>query len=125
MNSKDKTPAGAENFPPKARNRTEQHKQADPLFSVRCEPPPSQRATETPQVLSVFISQRLRSHGVEQPWNTVMIHCDEEPDGALTTRVVISNPDWNERVEIARIKSRPSDPNSLTALGCNLNHRRI
>jgi len=35
-------------------------------------------------------------------------------------RVLVSNPDWDERLQIACIESRPDDPDYLIALGTNL-----
>jgi hypothetical protein len=101
------------------------HKEPFPAFAVRCESGNLETAANAGRRLSVFISQLVRSHGVEQIWDTVIMHCDEDPDGTLTLKVIVSNPDWDERLQIAALRSRPSDPNSLTALACNLDHRRI
>jgi hypothetical protein len=95
-----------------------------PKFVARCESHSSETANSL-RHFSVVLSQRLRSHGVEQAWDIVIIRCDEEPDNTLITRVIVSNPDWSERIEIARLRSRPGDADVLTALGCNLNHRRV
>jgi hypothetical protein len=95
-----------------------------PTFVARCEPPRSGEGTNGSRRLSVFVGQRLRSHGVEQVWDTIIVHCDEDSEGTLSAVVVISNPDWDERLQIAHLRSRPADPHALTALGCNLDHRR-
>jgi hypothetical protein len=58
----------------------------------------------------------------ERMWDSVIIHGTEEADGTLAVRVFISNPDWQEQLQIACIRSRPDDRESLTALGCNLDH---
>jgi hypothetical protein len=98
---------------------------ASPTFAARCEPPHSGASTDGSRHLSVFVSQRLQNHGVEQSWDTIIVHCDEDSDGTLSAVVVVSNPDWDERLQIAHLRSRPGDPHTLTALGCNLDHRRI
>ena len=94
------------------------------MFVTRCEPPRSDIGADGSRRLSVFVSQRLRSHGVEQLWDTVIVECDQELDGTLNMIVVISNPDWEEHLQIAHLRSKPEDPHALTALGCNLDHRR-
>ena len=96
-----------------------------PTFTVRCEPETSGTGEEVRRRLSVFVGQRVRSHSVEQPWDTILIFCEEDTEGTLSTRIVISNPDWEERVQIAQIRSRPQDENALAALGCNLDHQRV
>lgn len=95
------------------------------MFVARCEPPRPDAGPDGSSRLSLFVSQRLRSHGVEQLWDTVIVECDEQLDGTLGMVVVISNPDWEERLQIAHLRSRPGDPHTLTAVGCNLDHRRI
>jgi hypothetical protein len=55
-------------------------------------------------------------------WDSVIIRCAEEADGTLAVRVFISNPDWQEMLQISCIRSKPDDKASLTALGCNLDH---
>lgn len=95
------------------------------MFSARCEVRDTSDSFRNVQNLRLSISQRLRTHGVEQSWDTVIIQCGEECDGTLTVRVIISNPDWDEPLQIANLRSRPSDLNSLTALGCNLDHKSI
>jgi hypothetical protein len=55
-------------------------------------------------------------------WDSVMVGGKAEQDGTLTIRVLVSNPDWDERLQIACIRSRPDDPECLTALSTNLDH---
>ncbi len=50
------------------------------------------------------------------------VYADVGRDGALVLRVVVFNPDWDEPLQIASIKSRLHDQTSLTGLGCNLDH---
>jgi hypothetical protein len=35
---------------------------------------------------------------------------------------VVFNPDWDEPLQIACMRSRPGDTTGLTPLGCNLDH---
>src|SRR5215471_17845579 len=64
-----------------------------PTFTVRCEPETSTGEKVVTRRLSVFIGQRVRSHSVEQVWDAILIYCEEDTAGTLSTRIVISNPD--------------------------------
>lgn len=55
-------------------------------------------------------------------WDSVAVEGKEDQDGTLVVRVLVFNPDWDEPLQIASIRSRPRDPDFLSALGCNLNH---
>jgi len=70
----------------------------------------------------VKVGQRIRRGGVQEVWDSVAVEGHQEPDGTIVAQVLIFNPDWDEPLQIASLRSRPRDPNSLTALGCNLNH---
>ena len=70
----------------------------------------------------VTVGQRIRHLGTEGIWDSVVVEGQVEQDGSLVVRVLVSNPDWDERLQIACIRSRPDDPDCLTALGTNLDH---
>lgn len=76
---------------------------------------------DTDSVL-VTVSQRIRHHDTQGMWDSVVVEGKAERDGTLVVRVLVFNPDWDERLQIACIRSRPDDPDSLTALGTNLDH---
>ena len=76
---------------------------------------------DTESVL-VTVGQRICHLGIEGMWDSVVIEGKAEQDGTLVMRVFVSNPDWNERLQIACVRSRPDDPECLTALGTNLDH---
>jgi hypothetical protein len=86
------------------------------VLQVRC------RLTVGPNSLSVCIGQRVRVDGIEEMWDSVGVYAQEEEDGSLVVRVLVFNPDWDEALQIACIRSRPGDAAGLTALGCNLDH---
>ncbi len=68
-------------------------------------------------------AQRIRRGGADQMWNSVGLYCTQEMDGSLVMRVIVFNPDWDTPLQIARIVSRPDDPEELlTPLGFNLDH---
>jgi hypothetical protein len=72
--------------------------------------------------LSVRIGQRVLRAGAEEMWYSVAVYASEDQDGNLVIRVLISNPDWDEPLQIASITSRPRDEGCHTPLGCNLDH---
>jgi hypothetical protein len=72
--------------------------------------------------LWVRVAQRIRRRGTEEVWDSVAIESTAELDGTLVLRVIVFNPDWDEPLQIASIRSRPQDLDSLTPLGCNLDH---
>jgi hypothetical protein len=91
-------------------------------FEVRCQPPDQRHALVATAGISASIRQRIRRNNQRQMWESVTIRCLEESDGTLAVRVFVSNPDWDELLQIAHIRSRPDDPASMTPLGCNLDH---
>ena len=70
----------------------------------------------------VRVGQRDRRCGTLEMWDSVAIESTAQPDGTLVLRVIVFNPDWDERLQIASFRSRPNDQGCLTALGCNLDH---
>lgn len=95
-----------------------------PIFDVRCEPR-HPTAPFTSAGLSLFVSQRIRKAEKEVSWDSVIVRCDEETNGTITVRVILSNPDWRHWVQIACIRSRPGDARSAVALDCNLDHEEV
>ncbi len=70
----------------------------------------------------VTVSQRIRHLGTQGMWDSVIVEGKAGQDGTLVVRVLVFNPDWDERLQIACIRSRPDDPDCLTALNTNLDH---
>lgn len=93
-------------------------------FVARCTPRHPQTPYSSPG-LSLSVGQWLRRDHREELWDSVIIRCDEETDGTMTVRVIVSNPDWTRPLQIACIRSRPGDRESMTALACNLDHEEI
>lgn len=71
------------------------------------------------------VAQAVRRNGRQEMWESVGLYAQEEPDGTLAVRVVVFNPDWDEPVQIACIRSRPQDKDSLVPLACDLNHVQL
>ena len=81
-------------------------------FSVRCEPRNPRYSPIGAGGFSAYVGQRIRNKRVGQIWDSVVIHGDEEPDGTLAVRVLITNPGWSSSLQIACVRSRPdgADP---------------
>ena len=72
--------------------------------------------------LTLTVAQRVRRNGVEEMWDSIGIYAEEDPDGTLIVRVLVFNPEWDEPLQIACIRSRPQDVSCFTPLGCSLDH---
>src|SRR5213595_3695771 len=70
--------------------------------------------------VSFKVGQRLGREGGQEIWHSVGVYAKQEEDGTLVVQVLVFNPDWDEALQIASIKSRPHDGGCDTALGCNL-----
>ena len=97
---------------------------ADPFFVTRCEARLN-NAFFPSNGLTVAVGQLIRQDGLQKIWDSVLLRCEEETDGTLAIRVLVSNPDWEQLLQIACVRSRPHDPESLTPLACNLDHEDV
>jgi hypothetical protein len=91
-------------------------------FEVHCSAGAAGELHVRTESLSVKIGQRVRKDDAEEMWHSVAVYAEEDSNGNLAIRVLVSNPDWEEPLQIACIRSRPGDGDCLTALGCNLDH---
>ena len=91
-------------------------------FEVHCNAGEAGALQVGAESLSVQVGQRVLRDGAEEIWHSVAVYANEDEDGNLVIRVLVSNPDWDEPLQIARITSRPQDPGCRTPLGCNLDH---
>ena len=96
--------------------------QDDRKFEVWCNAGPAGMLHIGAESLSIHIGQRILRDVGEQMWHSLSIYADEDAQRNLRIRVLVSNPDWDEPVQIASITSRPHDEQCRTALGCDLNH---
>lgn len=91
-------------------------------FRVSCEAGNTGRFQAETDSVWVRVAQRVRRRDTEEMWDSVAIESTAEQDGTLVLRVIVFNPDWDEPLQIASLRSRPQDLESLTSLGCNLDH---
>ncbi|HEV2289165.1 MAG TPA: hypothetical protein VGR81_09455 [Candidatus Acidoferrales bacterium] len=95
-----------------------------PFFATRCETLQS-TALFPSNGLAVAVGQMIWQDGQQKIWDSILLLCKEESDGTLTIRVIVSNPDWDGPLQIACTRSRPQDPESMTPLACNLDHKKM
>ena len=91
-------------------------------FEVYCKAHEAGELCVGARSVSIAVGQLLRVAGTEQMWHSLAVFAREDEDGSLVIRVLVCNPDWEEPLQIASIKSRPTDIDCQTALGCNLDH---
>jgi hypothetical protein len=93
-----------------------------PGFRVSCDAGKTGKFQAETDSLWVRVGQRVLREGAEEVWDSIVVEGKKEQDGAWVVRVLVFNPDWDEPLQIASIRSRPHDPECLTPLGCNLDH---
>jgi len=91
-------------------------------FEVHCNAGDSGELCVGTDSISIQVGQRLRMDGAQGMWHSVGVYAKEDEDGTLVIRVLVFNPDWDEPLQIASIRSRPQDGDCNTSLGCNLDH---
>jgi hypothetical protein len=91
-------------------------------FRVNCDADKSGRFLVETDSLWVRVGQRVLRDGTQEIWDSVAVEGKKEQDGTCVVRIFVFNPDWDEPLQIACIRSRPHDSECLTPLGCNLDH---
>ena len=94
----------------------------DKQFHVSCEAGTENNFSVGTESVSVRVGQCIRRGASEEIWDSVGVYAGEDGDGNLIVRVLVFNPDWDEPLQIATIRSRPRDEACSTPLGCNLDH---
>lgn len=103
---------------PTIRNQKQMH------FQVNCRAEGVGEFGGRGESVVVTVGQEILRRGTTEVWESVGVYANAEPDGTLSVRVVVFNPDWDEPLQIACIRSRPDDTGCLTPLGCCLDHVR-
>ncbi len=91
-------------------------------FEVRCHAHDRGDFCVSADFVSVKLAQRLRRNGAQEMWQSVVLLAKEDNEGNLVIEVLVCNPEWDDPMRIASLKSRPHDADCLTGLGCNLDH---
>jgi hypothetical protein len=90
-------------------------------FQVRCDASEVGQFCSGAQRASITVGQRILRDGAEEIWDSVVVLCQEEDDGALAIRVVLCHPDWDEPREVARTRSWLGTPAQAgAAIECEL-----
>jgi hypothetical protein len=91
-------------------------------FRVNCDAEKAGRFLVETDSLWVRVGQCVLRGGNQEMWDSVVVEGKKEQDGTCVVRILVFNPDWDEPLQIACIRSRPNDAECLTPLGCNLDH---
>jgi len=81
-------------------------------FQVECDAGSAGHIRLSAQSLSVTVGQRILGDGALEMWDSVVVSCAQEEDGAIRVCVTGFHPDWDEGREIMFVRSRPNDPHS-------------
>jgi hypothetical protein len=97
-----------------------------PKFEVRCDAMPNGHLQVRAQALSVGVGQLIKQDRTEDMWQSVLVICEENEDGLLTTRVIVCHPDWEQNLQIACIRSRaPQQGEPAPALEIDLKSAHV
>ena len=95
--------------------------QANP-FKIRCEAGDGNRFGVQTDSITVTVGQRVLKEGASEMWDSVGVYAKQTPEGDLIVEILVFNPDWDEPLRTAWIRSRPADRSCLTPLTCGLEH---
>jgi hypothetical protein len=97
------------------------HAKDNRLFQIDCSAEPTGSFRAGADRLSVRIGQRICRLGGEEIWDSVVVHCEEGQD-ELTVRILVCNPDRDEPIEIASIRSARNTVKRGPPIECHLEH---
>jgi hypothetical protein len=98
----------------------------DGKFVVRCDATPNGHLQVATQALSVAVSQSIKRDTTEEMWQSVLVICEENEDGLLTTKVIVCHPDWEQNLQIACIRSTaPAQGKPAPALEIDLKSAHV
>ena len=81
----------------------------DGKFEVRCDAMTNGHLQVRSQALSIRLGQLIKQDRTEEMWQSVLVICEENEDGLLTTKVIVCHPDWEQNLQIACICSRATE----------------
>ncbi len=79
-------------------------------FQVECDAGSAGHIRLSAQSLSVTVGQRILRDAALEMWDSVVVSCAQEEDGALRVCVTGFHPDWDEGREIFFVRSHPNNP---------------
>ena len=93
----------------------------DRKFEIRCDAGPDGQLQVKSHTLSVAVGQAIKRNNTQEFWQSVLIICEQNEDGSVSTKVIVCHPDWDQNLQIALIRSRmPDTENAVPVLELNL-----
>ena len=90
-------------------------------FQVNCNAGDHGQLRVASESLVVNVGQTIVRDGRTEIWESVIIKCSEELDGSCTVHVLLCNPDWEEPMQLACLRSYPDTGSpSQVPLFCHL-----
>ena len=90
-------------------------------FQVNCNAGEHGQLRVASESLVVNVGQTIVRDGRTEIWESVIIKCSEELDGSCTVHVLLCNPDWEEPMQLACLRSYPDTGSpSQVPLFCEL-----
>jgi hypothetical protein len=81
----------------------------DRKFQIQCDASADGQLHVKTDALSIRIGQRVRRDGSIELWDSVIVLCQSNEDGSLTTKIIVCHPDWDRHLQIANIQSHPQN----------------
>jgi hypothetical protein len=94
----------------------------DNPFKIRDEVGDGNRFGVQADSIIATVGQRVLKEGASGMWDSIGVFAKQTAEGDLIVEVLVFNPDWDEPLRIACIRSRPADRSCLTPLACSLEH---
>jgi len=90
-------------------------------FQVNCNAGDHGQLRVASEMLVVNVGQTIVRRGRTEIWDSVVVKCSEGQDGSCTVNVLLCNPDWEEPMQLACLRSYPDtgSPNQVS-LFCDL-----
>jgi len=93
----------------------------DLKFQVNCDAGAYGQLRVASETLVVNVGQTIVRDGHAEIWDSVVIKCSEERDGSCTVHVLLCNPDWEEPMQLACLRSYPDTGlSNQVSLFCHL-----
>jgi hypothetical protein len=81
----------------------------DRQFQIKCNASEDGQLYVKTNSLSVRIGQLICRNGSAEMWDSIIVVCQSNEDGSLTSKVIVCHPDWDQHLQIANVQSHFSD----------------
>jgi hypothetical protein len=86
--------------------------ESDKAFAVICDAGLSGALAVGTNELAVTASMQLRRGSPHEMWEALTITSAIEQDGSVVLRILIFHPDWEQALQVAKLRCRPQDEGS-------------